>query len=405
MGENLGGKRSRKDTMKDIILQLHKGLTPQQAKERFEKEVGTVTSTEIAEMEQALINEGLSTDEIKKFCNVHVLLFESALQAAPGKELNEAHPVHLFKLENREIEKLTARLKALAGKAGTGKDKAWREEVKGLLASLRDVNIHYTRKEQTLFPHLERAGFMGPSKVMWGKDDEVRELLKAAVKDLEAGTPDGALAKARLAPLVEEVDGMIFKEENILFPASMEKLKASDWVNVLRDSEEVGYAFIQKPKDVLHLVKDLEKSLVSEPAVDQGGRVSMPTGSFSPAELVSVLNALPMDLTFIDQDDTVRYFSAGRDRIFVRTTSIIGRKVLNCHPPKSVAVVEKILGSFKSGERDTADFWLDMGGKKVYIRYIALRGAGGKYLGTLEVTQDIAPLQKLQGQKRLLDWK
>ena len=405
MGEKLGEKRGRKDVMKDIILQLHKGLTPEQAKERFVKEVGSVTSSEIAEMEQALINEGLSTDEIKKFCNVHVLLFENALKAAPGKELNEAHPVHLFKLENREIEKLTARLKALAGKAGAGKDKAWRDEVKGILSELKGLNVHYTRKEQMLFPHLEKAGFMGPSKVMWGKDDEVRAMLKEAVKDIEAGKPDAALGKERLAPLAEEVDGMIFKEENILFPTSLEKLQAADWVNILRDSEEVGYVFIKKPKDVSHLVKDLEKSLVLEPVIDQSGRVSTPTGTFALPELVSVLNALPVDMTFIDKDDTVRYFSASKDRIFVRPTSIIGRKVQNCHPPKSVGVVEKIIGSFRSGEKDIADFWLDMGDKKVYIRYVALRGANREYLGTLEVTQDIAPLQKIEGQKRLLDWK
>jgi len=405
MGERLGAGRGRKEAMKDIIRALHEGMTPQQAKERFLKEVGNVTSTEIAEMEQSLINEGLPTDEIKRFCNVHVLLFESALQAAPGKELSEAHPVHLFKLENRGIEKLTGELKGLAGRAGAGKERAWREQVRGLLGELRGLNIHYTRKEQLLFPYLEKAGFFGPSKVMWGKDDEVRDLLKAAARDLESGMPDAELARERLAPLVEEVDGMIFKEENILFPTSLEKLKAADWVNVLRDSEEVGYAFIEKPEDVAHLVMDLEKSLVIEPVVDRSGRVFLPTGSFALPELVSMLNALPLDLTFIDRDDTVRYFSAGKDRIFVRTTSIIGRKVQNCHPPKSVDVVEKILGSFKAGERDTADFWIDMGEKKVHIRYFAVRGAGREYLGTLEVTQDIAPIKRIEGQKRLLDWK
>jgi DUF438 domain-containing protein len=118
---------------------------------------------------------------------------------------------------------------------------------------------------------------------------------------------------------------------------------------------------------------------------------------------VSLLNALPLDITFVDAEDRVRYFSEGKDRIFVRTRSVIGRSVQNCHPPRSLAAVQRILDSFRSGASDHADFWIRLGDKTVYIRYFAVRDAGGEYLGTLEVTQDIAPIQKLQGEKRLLD--
>ncbi len=404
MSEYMRRSEKRREILRDIILELHKGMSPREAKERFVREVGSVTSSEIAELEQSLINEGLSPDEIKRFCNVHALLFEDALRAAPGRDVSEAHPVHLFTLENREIEKLTGRLKELARMGGELGDKWWRGELRGLLERLRGLELHYTRKEQILFPHLERAGFFGPSKVMWAKDDEIRGLLKESIEALERGEAPGDIIGNRLNPLIEEVEGMIFKEESILFPTALEKLKVEDWVRVLRDSSEVGYAFIKEPGDVSHMVRELERSVVEEPAVERGGRVALPTGSFELRELVAVLNALPVDITFIDRDDTVRYFSEGKGRIFVRTGSVIGRRVQNCHPPKSVAVVEKILRSFKSGERDSADFWINLQGRLVFIRYFAVRDGGGGYLGTLEVTQDVTDIKKLEGEKRLLDW-
>lgn len=131
--------------------------------------------------------------------------------------------------------------------------------------------------------------------------------------------------------------------------------------------------------------------------------ISLPTGEVKLEELMCMLNTLPVDITFIDRDDKVRYFSEGRDRIFLRTKSIIGRKVQNCHPPKSVHVVENILNSFREGRRDSVDFWINFKGKFVYIRYFAIRDRKGDYLGTLEVTQDITGIKKLEGEKRLLD--
>ncbi|MEK7354789.1 MAG: DUF438 domain-containing protein, partial [Chloroflexota bacterium] len=161
-------KKAKKEILKDIILKLHSGLTAEKAKERFEKEVGNISSTEIADLEQSLINEGLSPEEIKKFCNVHALIFQSALEKAPSGELFEAHPINLFKLENREVEKLTGSLKNIT--AEKGNLPAMKSKIKEALLKLKGIETHYERKEQLLFPFLEKAGFMGPSKVMWGKD-------------------------------------------------------------------------------------------------------------------------------------------------------------------------------------------------------------------------------------------
>ena len=210
----------RKEKVKSIILELHKGLSVEKAKEKFEKEVGDISATEIAQIEQQLLTEGMPVDEIKKLCNVHALLFEKSLKEKMVKEESTSHPVYLFKLENREIEKLTATLR----QASEG------SKIKEVLEKLKKIEIHYAKKEQVLFPYLEKAGFMGPSKVMWGKHNDIRAMLKEASASLPSSNDIGKYLEEKIAPLIEEVDGMIFKEEQILYPAALEKLKPEDWV-------------------------------------------------------------------------------------------------------------------------------------------------------------------------------
>ena len=398
-------KEAKKEVMKDIILKLHQGLSAEDAKERFEKEVGNVSSTEIAEIEQALINDGLSPEEIKKFCNVHTLIFQSALEKSASAETFPSHPIYLFKLENREIERLVDSLKTMLEKADARKLPELKKAVRDGLLRLKGIETHYSRKEQLLFPFLEKQGFMGPSKVMWGKDNEVRDLLKTALSKVDGISSQSDLDTFRekvWAPLAEETRGMIFKEENILFPTSLEKLKTDDWVEILRESEDIGYVFISKPEETTVLVRKLQAALLEEPVI-KDNTIALPTGDLKLDELMNLLNTLPVDITFVDRDDTVRYFSESKDRIFSRTKSVIGRRVQNCHPPQSVDVVEKILASFKEGKRDACDFWITLRGKLVYIRYFAVRDRQCQYLGTLEVTQDITGIKELKGEKRLLD--
>lgn len=404
MSEKLS-KEEKKKTMKDIILKLHQGISVEAAKERFEKEVGNISATEIAEIEQSLIDEGLSPEEIKKFCNVHALLFESMLEKSVAEDTSPAHPVYLFKSENREIEKLIDSLKGKIEKRQEYGLPRIMEMIKEILNQLRGIKIHYERKEQLLFPFLEKRGFYGPSKVMWGKDNEIRDLLvKAllAIEKVSTGEELEVSIERILNPLIEEISGMIFKEEKILFPTCLEKLSANDWVEILKESDEVGYVFIKKPEETETLMQELKDALIEEP-IFQDNAVSFPTGALKLKELMWVLNTLPIDITFVDKEDRVRYFSDNRERVFVRTKSIIGRKVQNCHPPQSVDVVEGILKSFKKGKRDSADFWINIKGKFVHIRYFAVRDRDRNYLGTLEVTQDITEIKKLQGEKRLYD--
>ena len=397
-------KQRKKEIMKEIILQLHQGLSIKEAKEMFEKKIGSISSTEIAEIEQSLINEGLSPEEITKFCNVHALLFQSALEKSVAEETSPAHPLYLFKLENREIEKLIAALKGLIEKKEEYELPIFREKIKELIVRLKGVDTHYERKEQLLFPFLEKQGFFGPSKVMWGKDNEIRDLFRNAILKVDSVSKKEeleAFQKETLEPLIEEVEGMIFKEENILFPTSLEKLSPQDWVPILRESDEVGYVFIEKPKETEALQKDLEEAFLEEPAF-QDNEVSLPTGRFTLKELMSIWNALPVDVTFVDNEDRVKYFSDNEERIFVRTKSVLGRKVQHCHPPQSLDVVEKILKAFKEGKKNFFDFWIDLKGRYIYIRYFAVRDKQGRYLGTVEVAQDITDIKNLAGERRLL---
>ncbi|OGR67757.1 MAG: hypothetical protein A2081_00215, partial [Elusimicrobia bacterium GWC2_61_19] len=324
---------------------------------------------------------------IKKFCNVHALLFQKDLEKSMADPESPSHPVALFKAENAEIKRRVDSAKVLLPALKEGKGGDW---VRNIIEELRAVLKHYERKEQLLFPYLEKAGFYGPSKVMWGKHDEVRGLFNKA---LTAGPEEFPVAAAAL---LEELDGMIFKEESILFPTALEKLKAADWGEIFRESAQAGYVFIEPPAAAAEAL-DIAQNTASL----SGAVVNLPSGNLSLQDLTALLNALPVDLTFVDADDTVRYFSEGKERVFLRARSIIGRKVQNCHPPQSLGAVEKILKGFRDGSKNSEEFWINMKGRVIHIRYFALRGEGGEYLGSLEVTQDITDIQKIQGEKRL----
>lgn len=383
----MGGYPDRKNILKGILKKLHGGLPLEEAKKQFEAEIGPVTSKEIFELEQSLLEDGVPAEEIKKFCNVHAMLFDGSLEKNMEDPADPSHPVALFKAENAEIKRRVDSAKALLPALAGGKGEAW---VRQIIEELRAVEKHYERKEHLLFPYLEKAGFYGPSKVMWGKHNEVRDLFKKALSAPPADFPAAAAA------LLEEVDGMIFKEESILFPASLEKLKPADWAEIFRESAQTGYIFIEPPAAVAEAL-DIAQNTPSL----AGAVVSLPSGSLALTELTALLNALPVDLTFVDADDTVRYFSEGRDRVFLRARSIIGRKVQNCHPPQSLGAVEKILKGFKDGSKSAEEFWINMKGRMIHIRYFALRDAGDKYLGSLEVTQDITAIRRIEGEKRL----
>ena len=411
-GSSGSNRAQRQKVLKEIILQLHDGKDPAEVKNEFAKLIEGVSASEISEMESGLVAEGMAIEEIQKLCDVHAEIFRGSvtqIHTTTREEEKAGHPVRVLREENFAIESLLKN--TLMPKVEALSEPVSEEQRYGLLEEvnlLLDIDKHYSRKENIFFPYMEKYGITAPPKVMWGVDDEIRALIKGFKALL--GSSDataGALREAAEAMNAKILD-MIFKEDSILIPMLLETLTEDEWLEIAEDSEEIGYCIVSpeakwKPSRMIPFGAPGEAAAAAGAgAGSNDGLVRLETGILSVDELTRLLNTLPIDMTFIDKDDTVKYFSQSAERIFPRTKSVIGRSVQNCHPPSSVHVVETILEAFKTGRKDHEHFWIQMGDAMIYIRYFAVRGAAGEYLGTLEVTQNIAPLKAIEGQKRLL---
>jgi len=248
---------------------------------------------------------------------------------------------------------------------------------------------------------MEKYGITAPPKVMWGVDDEIRDQIKE-VKNLilQDKIDENFVSKAE--DTLNRVTEMIFKEEKIMAPMLIEQLTQDEWKLIASESRELGYLIDHVPTWNPEAKAEQETKQETTKGEYEGGKIKLPSGELKLNELVSMLNTLPFDITFVDKNDEVKYFTEGKERTFPRTRAIIGRNVSNCHPPASVHIVEKIVEDFKRGEKDQEDFWIHMKDKFILIRYYAVRDERGEYLGVLEVTQDIASIQQLTGEKRLV---
>jgi hypothetical protein len=397
----------RREALKGILTDLHKGVEMEILKGRFGALIKNIAAPEIALMEQQLIDEGLPPEELKELCDVHVELFKEALDVQDRPEPPLGHPVHTFMKENRASEKIMSDIQILIGRLGQPPTPAsfdlLREELGSQIELLAEINIHYTRKENQLFPMLEEHHFTGPSQIMWSIHDDVRALIKKTREKFDESNPVETAAAVKEA--VSMMRDMIYKEEHILYPASLEMLSESEWVKVKAGEADIGYAWIEPDPGWPEETTPRAEPAPVEKLSLMAGVLELDTGGLNPDQVNLVLTHLPVDLTFIDEDDRVAYYSEGKERIFPRSPAVIGREVRNCHPPKSVHVVNKILDEFKSGSKDSAEFWIEIGGRFIYIRYFAVRDAQGSYKGTLEVSQDLTEIRKLEGENRLLDWE
>jgi DUF438 domain-containing protein len=400
MSELLDNSRHRIETLKGIIRQLHDGADPESLKEEFGDLLAEVGVGEIAAMENSLMADGMEQTEIQRMCDVHAAVLGGAGSCAP-QEVPAGHPVHTFQLENAAIRDRVADYRTAIATLGDG---GALEACRLAHEALAGVEVHYLRKEYLVFPYLEKAGIAGPPKVMWGVHDEIREKMAASVDLLaNAGELDteqlGIAVETVVEPMLEQIESMTSKEDRILWPMCLEHLTLRDWEAVRGQWDEFGQGLVEPAGVWLPLLPQLPEKPVELPSDDA---IVLPSGHLSLRQLTAMLNTLPMDITFVDADDRVGFFTEGADRIFARNRAIIGRKVEDCHPPKSVHIVEQVVEELKSGKRDVAEFWIQMGPRFVHIRYFAVRDEGSDYLGTLEVTQDIAPMRALEGERRLL---
>ena len=408
MSELIDNRARRLTTLKEIIQHLHEGEAPEAVKGQLREMVKQTDACEIMAMEQELIAGGMPVEEVRSMCDLHSQVTREVLVQFPAKPLAAGHPVDTFRRENAALREVIQRLRLTTDEISALLES---EECNALLLRLRqcanelmDIDKHYQRKEHVLFSFLERHGISGPSKVMWAKDDDIRTALKKmnnAVHNCAPLAPDcKRICCDLIQPVLAAVEEMIFKEENILLPMAQQTLTENEWGEVWVSSPKYGWCLVEPQKGYLP-----PKSAGALTAVVPGsGSIMMPSGHVTVEQLTAVLSILPLDLTFVDADDRVAFFTEGPDRVFARSKAIIGRKVQHCHPPSSVDVVDRILNDFRSGRHDVAEFWIDFHGKFVHIRYFAVRDEQRTYLGTVELTQDIAPLRALTGERRLLQY-
>lgn len=403
------GGLAPKDLLKHLILQLHVGEAPAQVQRQLVRMLGQVPYGLVVEVEQELIEDGMPPEEVTRLCHLHGAALEGAIDLTAAAVPPPGHPADTFARENAALRAELDGLVAAGGRLDALPDDAPAAELvlalRARLGALADVEKHYLRKEHLLFPYLERHGITGPPKVMWAKHDEARALLRGALEALAAagGATAGALrAVAALAvrPAAQAIRDMTDREENILLPMSLDTLDELEWWEIARQSAEIGFCLVEPGEG--WRPASAPPAPVEEATA--GGKIRLPTGTLGVGQLEAILNALPVDATFVDADDRVRYFTHGRERVFGRSRAILGRKVQHCHPPSSVDTVDRILGAFRAGARDRAAFWIQLRGRFVHIEYVALRDAAGAYLGCLEVTQDLTAKRALTGEQRLLSW-
>jgi DUF438 domain-containing protein len=408
LSEIIDNRAQRVRQLKTIIQRLHQGEAPETVKDQLRTIVRETDYSEIVAMEQELMAEGMPAEEIMSMCDLHSQLTREVLVQLPARTVPPGHPADTMRRENQALRETLTRMRnameailALEDEAALAPHlMAWRQCANELM----DIEKHYQRKEHLFFSRLESHGITGPSKVMWGKDDEVRAMLRSlqqALSAQDAVLPDYKLAVCTIgASVTAAVEEMIYKEENILLPLCLDVFTEDDWAQIWADSPRYGWCLVE-PRDGY----TPPESVLREGIRLQGGEaVQLPTGSLTLQQLLAIFRALPVDLTFVDADDRVAFYSEGPDRIFARSRAILGRKVQHCHPPRSVHVVDQILDDFRTGRHSVAEFWIPFHGRFVHIRYFAVRDENGQYLGTLEVTQDVTRIRALEGERRLLQY-
>ncbi|EKN70563.1 hypothetical protein BABA_05136 [Neobacillus bataviensis LMG 21833] len=391
----------RMTMLKQIFHDLHNGQNLDEVKAHFDAYIGKITVDEISQLQHDFV-EGISATELQRLYAQHTAILKGSIEEESAElvikpEDQPGHPIHTFKLENQELEKLL-KTKIQIHLLQFEKEDS-RELVFNLLEDINlllDIDKHYSRKENLIFPYLEKYGIYGPTTNMWRIDDFIRGAIKEAKQKLATYSGDKQAVMGIMNYVIQEVGEMIYREENILFPMALKNLTEDEWVKIAHESDEIGFCLTAPAEEWKPDRTGMDENAITE------GFIKMETGILSLKQLELLLNHLPVDITFIDQDDVVRYFSHGKERIFARTKAVIGRTVQNCHPPRSVHLVEELLADFKSGKKDCEDFWIQFKDKYVYIRYFAVRDENGKYIGTLEFTQNIAPIKALDGEKRIL---
>ncbi len=312
--------------------------------------------------------------------------------------LPEGHPVQIYSQEKYLIQALIEELSAVNAEDDL-------QKYINIFNQLHTIEKRFARKENQLFPFLEKKGWNGPTQGMWSFHDNLREQFRLIQYYLKMNNPEKININTPF--LVNGIDRLIQMEEAVLFPHALELLTEVDWIEMRKGEEEIGWMLTKTPapypkQEYIHPSEDFTKremsfSLENTSHYDEG---------YMTVEQVNLLfKTVPLDLTYVDENDKVIFYNRGEERVFPRSAGIIGREVKFCHPPKSVGTVLKILDEFRKGTQNESSFWINYKERLIYIRYFAVRDATKNYKGVIEMSQDITDIKKIEGEKRLLDWE
>ena len=391
----------------------------------LKEKLGTCTPDEFAYAEQSL--KGVyQDDEILEKMDDLLNLFDGVLVQAEN-EYPENHPLWVYLEEINAVEKVVLEAKELLKQENFIKN-PWL----GIFDSLAQWRTHLSRKQNQLYPMLEEHGFDRPTRIMWTFDDAVRDSISASYALLREDKYDEFLAS--VPETLEKLLDLNAKEIEVLLPTSFKLLSDEEFVRMSKNDHEIGYAIIDNPG--LYVVPGINDSAaqlnannsgqngavsneflndlagllskyvgpVGGAAVGKDAVLDVATGKLTLEQINLLFRHLPVDLSYVDENELIKFYSDTPHRIFPRSANVIGREVKNCHPAKSVHVVEEIVEKFRSGEQSQAEFWINKPGLFIYVIYTAVRDENGKFRGVLEMMQDCTHIRELEGSRTLLTW-
>ncbi len=408
MSEHLIHNEEKIKTLLNISMTIVNGKDPSDLIKKYKNIIETVTPYDIIEVENRQMQNGVTVEDIKKTIGKVVNVLFKGLSNYDWEKPEKNTFIDLLMEENKSMNNLLNNIKKELIKTNREKLKVLTQNhgfvtfLKKQIELLQKFNIHHIKKENILFPYLEKKwNNYAPLQVMWSIDDDIRSALKEIYDLLNNEEIEFRQLNTMLGKLFFLLLGMKIKEELVVFPRAIETLTKDDFLEMGEQAKEIGFFFPDSPEKTVEV--KTKNASTSNGSLNLNSEVNLKTGFLTEKELQVMLNTLPVDITFVDKTDRVKYFSSPKDRIFPRSKAIIGREVQNCHPPESVHIVEEIVNRFKSGKKSVESFWIEMGGKFILIQYFALRDENGEYLGTLEVSMDATFVRNLSGEKRLLD--
>jgi len=310
----------------------------------------------------------------------------------------DGHPVRTYLEENLLIRSLIRDLERINISEEL-------ENFSNIFEKLAKIDLHFTRKENQLFPYLEKYGWTSPSQGMWTFHDQIRDQIKLVRKEISEGNTTTILMESQ--QLFKFLDQIMNVEEQRLLPRAMQMLSSEEWEEFKEGDKEIGWMFEKNPTpypadEYIHPSQDTKKRKLPFGIED---KTHYDEGYLTPEQVNSIFRILPVDITYVNEHDQVVFYNRGEDRVFPRSAGIIGREVRFCHPPKSVDQVIKILEEFKAGRQDLAEFWINFKGQFIHIQYFAVRDPDRTYRGVIEMSQDVTHVRGLEGEQRLLDWE